>query len=56
MIVENIKNNFIDYRKFFSMVHKVLKIYDKDSETNKLMISLYGQIAKGLLRSDPETA
>ena len=56
MIVENINSNFLDYRKFFNMVQKVLKIYDKDSQTYKLVISLYGQIAKGLLRGDAQTS
>lgn len=31
MIVDNIHNNFIDYKKFFSLLYKVLTIYDKDS-------------------------
>lgn len=31
LIVDNIHNNFIDYKKFFSLLYKVLKIYDKDS-------------------------
>lgn len=55
MIVDNIHNNFIDYKKFFTLIYKVLVIYDKDSEPFKLTIALMAQIAKGLLRSDPES-
>lgn len=54
LIVDNIHNNFIDYKKFFSLLYKVLRIYDKDSETHKLAVSLIIQIAKGLLRADAE--
>lgn len=29
LIVENIHNNFLDYRKFFALLHKLLRTYDK---------------------------
>ena len=55
MIVDNIQSNFIDYKKFFALLYKILVIYDKESETFKLTIGLMNQIAKGLLRVDPES-
>jgi hypothetical protein len=55
LIVENIHNNFIDYRKFFNLLHKILKIYDKDTETHKLAVSLHGAVAKTLLKVDAES-
>ena len=56
MIVENIHNNFIDYRKFFNLLSKVLKIYDKDAETFKLVVALHSSIAKSLIKVEAESA
>lgn len=56
MIVENIHNNFIDYRKFFRLLQKPLLIYDKDSETHKLVVAVLGLVARSLLKSDAESA
>ena len=54
--MENIHNNFVDYRKFFALIQKVLVLYEKDSETHKFVVALYGQIARGLLKVDAETS
>jgi hypothetical protein len=31
LIVENIHNQFVDFKKFFSLFYKPLRIYDKES-------------------------
>jgi hypothetical protein len=31
LIIENIHNQFVDFRKFFALFYKPLRIYDKDS-------------------------
>mgnify|MGYP000486476735 CR=1 FL=1 len=56
LIVENIHNNFIDYKKFFNLLSKILKIYDKESEPFKLVVSLLTSIAKALLKINAESA
>ena len=56
MIVENIHNNFVDYRKFFSLLQKLLKIYDKESETHKIAVGLLSAVARNLLKADAESA
>ena len=56
MIVENIHNNYSDYSKFFNLFAKVLKIYDKDTETYKNTISLFNLVAKALIKIDAESA
>ena len=56
LIVENIHNNFLDYRKFFALFHKLLRIYDKEAEPHKLAIALIGSVARALLKTDPEAA
>ena len=52
LIVENIHNSFIDFKKFFSLFYKALKIYDKDSEVFKNILALFVQVAKGLHKHD----
>lgn len=56
LIVENIHNNFIDYRKFFSLLLPLLRVYDKDSETHKLAVSLLSAVARSILKVEPESA
>ena len=56
LIVENIHNNYSDYSKFFHLFLKVLKIYDKDTETYKNTISLFNLVAKALIKIDAESA
>lgn len=31
LIIENIHNQFVDFKKFFALFYKPLRIYDKDS-------------------------
>jgi hypothetical protein len=31
LIIDNISTNFIDFRKFFDLFYKPLRIYDKES-------------------------
>ena len=56
MIIDNINNNFIDFQKFFSLFLKPLRIYDKESETFKVITDLINQVAKGLFTINPENA
>ena len=37
LIIDNINNNFMDFKKFFSLFIKPLRTYDKESETYKLI-------------------
>ena len=56
LVVENVHSNFIDYRKFFNLMYKPLTIYDKDSETHKLVVSLLSLVAKALIKIDAEAS
>ena len=54
LIIDNISGNFIDFRKFFTLFLKPLKIYDRDSEVFKNSLSLISKVASGLNKRDAE--
>ena len=56
LIIDNISSNFIDFKKFFELFYKPLRIYDKESDTFKNIISLLSKVAAGLHKRDPESA
>lgn len=53
LIIDNISGNFIDFRKFFTLFLKPLKLYDRDSEVFKNILSLMSKVAAGLHKRDP---
>ena len=56
MVVENIYNNFVDFRKFFALFYTPLRLYDRETETYKLILGLLSSVARGLHKHDSETA
>lgn len=56
LIIDNISSNFIDFRKFFELFYKPLRIYDKESDTFKNILSLLSKVAAGLLKRDSNSA
>jgi hypothetical protein len=46
----------VDFRKFFALFYRCLRFYDRETETYKLIVGLLTAVAKGLQRSDPESA
>lgn len=52
LIIDNIGGNFIDFKKFFELLSKPLRLYDKDSEVFKSIVSLLEKIANGLNKRD----
>lgn len=54
LIIDNISGNFIDFRKFFNLFLKPLKLYDRESEVFKSALSLISKVASGLHKRDPE--
>lgn len=54
LIIDNINGNFIDFKKFFDLLLKPLKIYDKESEVYKNIINLLSKIASGMHKKDSE--
>lgn len=56
LIIDNISGNFIDFRKFFELFSKPLRLYDKESEVFKSIMSLLERIANGLNKRDAENA
>ena len=56
LIIDNISGNFIDYRKFFELFYKPLRLYDKESDVFKSTLSLLSKVASGLKKRDCEGA
>ena len=52
LIIDNISGNFIDFRKFFALFLKPLRIYDRDSEVFKSILNLISKVASGLQKRD----
>jgi hypothetical protein len=56
LITENINSHFGDYKKFFALFYRPMRVYDKETETYKLIVALLTAVAKGLNRHDPESS
>jgi hypothetical protein len=54
LIIDTLNNNFLDFKKFFTMFIKPLNILGTHSKTYSLIISLFSSVASALVESDSQ--